>query len=67
MNDRLYAIDTPKIFGGAAADRITSLSCYKATHIELPGNILVLGFKFDEPVFMHAITHVQNMYSGNSW
>ena len=29
------------------------------------GYLFVLGFQFEEPVFMHAITHVANQYSGS--
>ena len=25
------------------------------------GYVLILGLKFEEPVFMHAITHVQDL------
>ena len=33
-------------------------TCFKTTHSELvsSGYELVLGFQFEEPVFMHAIT-----------
>ena len=31
------------------------------------GHLFILGFDFKEAVFMHAITHVADLYGGNSW
>ena len=46
---------------------LTQESCYEVTEAQLAasGYLFVLGFQFEEPVFMHAITHVANQYNGS--
>ena len=65
----MKAIKTAAVYGGAGGMYLDQETCFKTTSVELSesGHIFIFGINFDEPVFMHAITHVADMYEGYSW
>ena len=64
-----YASDPDNPVGDPQASRISGQTCFKSTGTELAASNykMITGIDFREPVFMHAVTHVQDSRSGSSY